>query len=93
MSARIIQVGHPAINVGRNEAGGKFSKLMAFARFTWTKHARDSALSYARQRAEYGRADMNCSMKQATLSTRLATKICGPLFRALSPGDPLLRSE
>jgi hypothetical protein len=57
-SARIIQVRPSRDHAGKNEAGGKSSRLKAFARFAAMNAERDSALSCARQRAGSGPAEI-----------------------------------
>ena len=79
-AARTIQVRPPRNPRWQKQGGWEVFEADGVSPVYCGPNAREQALSYARQRVGYGRAEFRCSMKAAMLPRRSATRIRGRWF-------------
>ena len=84
MSARVIQVRSSRNPRWQKQGGWEVFEAEGVSPVYCGESGRKSALSYARQRAAYGRAEIQVLDVRGRLSRRSATKRCGHWCKELS---------
>jgi hypothetical protein len=79
MSARIIQFGRHGIGAGGSKGGWEAWEAEGVSPVYCGPNAREQALSYARQRAGYGRAEIQVMNESGEIAETMSNEDARPL--------------